>query len=75
MCSLAPEGVEGMEHMLDYYIRILRERKKYFTEEELIAAGRMDLMFCKDKRIQKFSDRVARGEKRALAQIADVMRD
>ncbi len=74
-CSLAPEGIEGMERMLDNYICILRERRKYFTEEELTAAGGMDVMFCKDKRIQKFSDRVAGGEKKALAQIADVMRD
>ena len=75
MCSLASEGMEGMERMLDHYIRILRERKKYFTKGELTAASRMDVMFCKDKRIQKFSDRVARGEKKALAQMADVMRD
>ncbi len=73
--SLAPEGVDGMERMLDHYIRILRERRKYFTEEELTAAGGMDVMFCKDKRIQKFKDRVARGEKKALAQMADVMCD
>lgn len=31
--SLAPEGVAPMERMLDNYIELLKERKKYFNQE------------------------------------------
>lgn len=75
MGSLAPGGVEDMERMVDNYIRILQERKKYFTEEELAAAAKREEMFCEDKKVQKFRDFAAKGRKKALAMIADVMHD
>ena len=32
---VAPDGIQPMERMLDNYISILQERRKYFTAEEL----------------------------------------
>lgn len=32
--SLAPDGIRPMEYMIDNYINILQERRKYFTAEE-----------------------------------------
>lgn len=84
--SLPPKGVQAMEKMIDNYIGILRERKKYFPETELYHADMvaeemldmdgmllMDEMICRDMKIQEFGERVTRGDKEALAQIEDVM--
>ena len=71
--SLAPDGIQAMEHMIDNYIDILRERRKCFTAEEIKGAVTMDKMMREDGRIQAFSDRIANGEPEAVMQIKDVM--
>ncbi|MCM1087800.1 MAG: hypothetical protein NC419_06560 [Muribaculaceae bacterium] len=71
--SLPPKGIEAMEQMLDCYIGILQERRKYFTEEELSRAAQMDKMLRMDGRIREFGSRAMRGDEEALAQIEDVM--
>ena len=71
--SLAPEGIQAMEHMLDNYICILQERRKCFTEKELERAAEIDEMLHMNGKIQKFRDCVTEGNKEALAQIEDVM--
>ena len=71
--SLAPDGIHPMERMLDNYISILQERRKYFTAEELENVARMDEMMHDERRIQKFRDRIANGEADALMQVKDVM--
>lgn len=71
--SLAPEGVQAMEHMLDRYISILQERRNYFIEDELSCAAEIDEVLRMDGMIQEFKDRVMRGDKEALAQIEDIM--
>lgn len=70
---LAPDGIQPMERMLDNYIRILQERRKLFTAEELENAAVMDKMMRDDRRIQEFRDRIENGEPEALMQVKDVM--
>lgn len=64
--SFAPSGMQAMEHMIDNYIDILRERRKCFTAEEIKGAVTMDKMMREDSRIQAFSDRIANGEPEAV---------
>lgn len=71
--SLAPDGIQPMEDMIDNYIAILQERKKYFTAQELENAARMDEMMHEESRIQAFKDRIVNGEPEALMQVKDVM--
>lgn len=71
--SLAPDGIQPMELMIDNYISILQERRKYFTTEELESAARMDEMMRKGSRIQAFKDRIANGDQEAIMQLKDVM--
>ena len=71
--SLAADGIQPMESMLDNYISILQERRKLFTAEELENAERMEEMIREQSRIQTFRDRIANGEPDALMQVKDVM--
>lgn len=71
--SLAPEGIQPMEQMLDNYISILQERRKYFTEEQLAGVAEIDEILCLDGKIQEFRDRVNRGEKEALALMEELL--
>lgn len=71
--SLPTEGVQAMECMIDNYISILQERRKYFTAEELDRATEIDKILRMNGKVQEFRDRVMRGDKEALAQIEDVL--
>ncbi len=71
--SLAPNGIEGMEHMIDNYIEILKERRKCFSDEELEDAAKADEMMREDSRIRTFGDRIANREPDAIMQVKDLM--
>ena len=69
----APDGIQPMECMLDHYIRILQERRKLFTAEELENAARMEETMREESRIQAFKDCITNGEPEALMQVKAVM--
>lgn len=71
--SLAPDGIQPMEHMINNYIGILQERRKCFTAEEMKGAETMDEMMREGSRIQAFGDRIVNGGPEAIMQIKDVM--
>ncbi len=71
--SLPPEGIQAMENMVDHYICILQERRKYFTKEELTCAAELDERMREDRRIQQFRSGALCGDSEILTQIKDVM--
>ncbi|MBD5452325.1 MAG: hypothetical protein HDR25_06755 [Lachnospiraceae bacterium] len=71
--SLAPDGIQPVERMIDNYISILQERRNYFTTEELENAEKMDEIMSENSRIQAFRDRIVNGDPKALMQVTDVM--
>lgn len=48
--SLPSEGAEPMERMLDRYIHVLQERRKYFSTEEIEQAHEWEKMMYADRR-------------------------
>lgn len=73
--SLAPDGIQPMERMIDHYSSILQERRKCFAAEELKSAETMNEMMHDDGRIQGFRDHIAEGDSEAIRQVKDLMGD
>lgn len=71
--SVAPDGMQAMEHMLDNYIGLLRERRKCFTAQELKDAETMDGIMRESSRLRAFSGHIVNGEQKAIRWIKDVM--
>ena len=71
--SLPPEGIEPMERMLERYIDVLRERRKYFSVEEMEQAKEMEKMMYMDRNLQEFKERLENGDEQAVKQAEDIM--